>query len=157
MARKSRRRSRRRRTRKRRGSGVAEKTQAALSRKHRFGNLVKKNEQYKKALAQSRNMPLQAKRDAFKTRSVGSRNVLAGGAAAAKGTLEYFLRQVKPSAGGNEALMKEMEVTEAYRQWHEYTSEEYLRRRNARSGKSLVAGRRRKSRKRRRTRRRRRR
>ena len=155
MARKSKRRSRRRRTRKRRGSGVAEKTQAALSRKHRFGNLVKKNEQYKKALAQSRNMPLQAKRDAFKTRSVGSRNVLAGGAA--EGTLEYFLRLVKPSAEGNEALMKEREVTEAYRQWHEYTREEYLRRRNARSGKSLVAGRRRKSRKRRRTRRRRRR
>ena len=155
MGRKSRRRSRRRRTRKRRGSGVAEKTQAALSRKHRMQDLAKRQANYQKALKESRDMSLQAKRDAFKTRSVGSRNVLAGGAA--KGTLEYFLRLVKPSAEGNEGLMSEKERTEAYRQWHEYTREEYLRRRKARSGKSLVAGRRRKSRKRRRTRRRRRR
>ena len=51
-----------------------------------------------------------------------------------KGTLEYFLRKVKPSK----------EVTEAYRQWHEYTAAEYKRRRGERgTGRSLVAGRRR--------------
>jgi len=61
-----------------------------------------------------------------------------------KGTLEYFLRKVKPSAEGEEALMNEKEVTEAYRQWHEYTAAEYKRRRGERgTGRSLVAGRRR--------------
>ena len=74
-----------------------------------------------------------------------------------KGTLEYFLRKVKPSAEGEEALMNEKEVTEAYRQWHEYTAAEYKRRREGRAssatqsdGRSLVAGRRRRKTKKRR-------
>jgi hypothetical protein len=83
-------------------------------------------------------------------RTRNSRKKRGGDGDVIKGTLEYFLRQVKPSAEGNEGLMSETERTEAYRQWHEYTREEYLRRRKARSGRSLVAGRRRRKTKKRR-------
>ena len=77
-------------------------------------------------------------------RTRNSRKKRGGDGDVIKGTLEYFLRQVKPSAEGNEALMNEKEVKEAYRQWHEYTAAEYKRRRSERgTGRSLVAGRRR--------------
>ena len=68
-----------------------------------------------------------------------------------KGTLKYFLIQVKPRAEGNEALMSEREVNEAKRLWYEYTAAEYERRRGERgTGRSLVAGRRRRKTKKRR-------
>ena len=69
----------RRRTRKRRGSGLAEKTQAALARKHRFGDLVKRRQAYLKAVEERDAMSLKDKRTAFAKGSTGkaSRNVLA--------------------------------------------------------------------------------
>lgn len=78
MARKSRRRTRRR-TRKRRGSGLAEKTQAALARKHRFGDLVKRREKYLNSVKERDAMSREQRLAAFAKGSTGkaTRNIFA--------------------------------------------------------------------------------